>query len=266
MNCQKISAFITKWMLEKLEISKQKGFITGISGGIDSAVTSSLAVLTKKPVILLNMPIFQPKNQFDRAEEQIKLLKQNNNNIESYTINLTETYKELKSTLPTSAQEELALVNTRARLRMTSLYAFANSYNYLVCGTGNKIEDFGIGFFTKYGDGAVDISPIADLMKSEVYKLAEYLTVPESILNAAPTDGLWENDRTDEDQIGASYDELEWAMNFCKGNEHLINTKQLTNLSPRQKQVLDIYLTRHFSSKHKMEMPPVCLIPEKERK
>ncbi|HKL22509.1 MAG TPA: NAD(+) synthase, partial [Tichowtungia sp.] len=147
---------------------------------------------------------------------------------------------------------EMSLVNTRARLRMTTLYYFAALHRYLVVGTGNKIEDFGVGFFTKYGDGGVDLSPIADLVKTEVYALGETLEIIESIMKAPPTDGLWGDDRTDEDQIGASYPELEWAMAF-DGDE--------TTLNARRKTVLEIYRRYNKANRHKMEPIPVCTIP-----
>ena len=146
-----------------------------------------------------------------------------------------------------------SLVNTRARLRMTTLYYFAQLHNYLVAGTGNKVEDFGIGFYTKYGDGGVDLSPIADLMKTEVFTIGKALGICQSILDAPPTDGLWNDDRTDEDQIGATYPELEWAMTF-EGNER--------NLSNRQKKVLTIYRNFHQANQHKMIPIPVCKIPK----
>ncbi|MDX5428596.1 MAG: NAD(+) synthase, partial [Bacteroidota bacterium] len=149
-----------------------------------------------------------------------------------------------------------SLVNARARLRMTTLYYFAQLYGYLVAGTGNKVEDFGVGFFTKYGDGGVDLSPIADLMKTEVYQLGKAMNVPESIISAKPTDGLWGDDRSDEDQIGASYPELEWAMKAqAKG-------KTVSDFSGREKEVFEIFERMHRANKHKMVPIPVCEIPE----
>jgi NAD+ synthase len=151
-----------------------------------------------------------------------------------------------------SVENQLAMANTRSRLRMTALYAIAQSENCLVAGTGNKIEDFGIGFFTKYGDGGVDLSPIADLLKSEVFSLAKELQIVQSIQNASPTDGLWGDQRTDEDQIGASYPELEWAMEF-NGDEKTLNK--------RQQSVLEIYRRLNRINQHKMISIPVCEIP-----
>jgi len=147
------------------------------------------------------------------------------------------------------------MANTRARLRMTTLYAYAGHHKLLVAGTGNKIEDFGIGFYTKYGDGGVDVSPIADLMKSQVYALAESVGVTHTILKARPTDGLFADGRTDEDQIGASYDELEWAMLYIENKETFV-------LNDRQKLVMEIYQSRNKANKHKMDPIPVCLIPK----
>lgn len=261
MNYEKVNLHIVEWLRKQITETKQKGFVVGVSGGIDSAVVSTLCAKSGFPVIVLNMPIHQIKEQFDRAEKHINWLKDNFNNVSSFTTDLTLVYENLCSTFPLIAKEELALANTRSRLRMLTLYSFANSNNYLVCGTGNKIEDFAIGFFTKYGDGGVDISPIGDLMKSEVYALGKFLGVDKSILEAAPTDGLWEVDRTDEEQIGASYDELEWAMLFMedKNPKTFVPVKNMS-LSERQKEVLNIYITRHLANRHKMEMPEVCFV------
>jgi NAD+ synthase len=182
-------------------------------------------------------------------------LKKNFSNVSSYEVELTETFKSMSSVLPTEIQDWLTMANTRSRIRMTTLYAFACNKKMLVAGTGNKVEDFGIGFFTKYGDGGVDLSPIADLMKSEVYALARTLGITESILQAKPTDGLFADGRSDEDQIGASYDELEWAMNY-------IENKSTAALSEREKHVMDTYIHMNKSNQHKMNPIPVCEIPK----
>ena len=172
----------------------------------------------------------------------------------STELNLTTVYDGFISQLPNNENtHELALVNTRARLRMTTLYYFAQANNSLVLGTGNKVEDFGIGFFTKYGDGGVDVSPIADLLKSEVYALGKELGINNNILIAAPTDGLWGNDKTDEDQIGATYPELEWAMQF-DGDKNTLNK--------REREVLKIYTQLNRANQHKMNAIPVCIIPK----
>lgn len=253
MNSSLVIEHIVKWILNYSKQSNTDGFVLGISGGIDSAVTSTLAAKTGLKVLCLEMPIYQEKKQVNRAKKHIKWLTKNFNNVSSLEFELTEVFKKFKSKLNDECNE-LALANTRSRLRMTTLYYFAQHFNLLVLGTGNKVEDFGIGFFTKYGDGGVDLSPIADLLKSEVKELAKHMQIQSDIIDAPPTDGLWDNNRTDEDQIGASYNELEWAMNF-KGNSK--------SLSKRQKKVLEIFKTFNVKNQHKMNPIPVCAIPKK---
>ena len=257
MNSENIKNYIVSWLKDRVAESGTSGYVVGVSGGIDSALTSTLAALTDKPVFLLNMPINQSPDQFDRSNEHIKWLVQNYDNVKSLVIDLTDPFNSIVNSLDHCDISELGLVNAAARLRMMTLYAIANTHNMLVCGTGNKIEDYGIGFFTKYGDGGVDVSPIGDLMKSEVYTLCNFLGVPQSIQNAVPTDGLWGDDRSDEDQIGASYDELEWALNYYDEFGFLCD-----NLTQRQLEVLTIYEKRHNNTKHKMMLPPVCLLPK----
>ncbi len=246
--------FIVDWLNRYTDKAGIKGFVIGISGGIDSAVTSTLCAKTGKNIIVLNMPILQPPSQFDRSNEHITWLKEHFTSIEGYTVDLTNTFLQMSKDLPEKIQDQLTMANTRARLRMTTLYAFAGHNGYLVAGTGNKIEDFGVGFFTKYGDGGVDISPIADLTKTEVFELAKELGIVESIQKAKPTDGLWDDDRSDEDQMGATYPELEWAMAYLENSEE----RELTN---REKVVLEIYTKRHNANLHKMEAIPVCKLP-----
>ena len=168
----------------------------------------------------LEMPIHQNKKQISNSSIQINWLKSNFSNVTSSEVNLSDVFDKFIDVTPDESNEliNLALANTRARLRMLTLYYFSTVSRYIVTGTGNKVEDFAIGFFTKYGDGGVDISPIADLLKSEVFKLASHLNLPEEILSAIPTDGLWNDNRSDEDQIGASYNEIEWAMNQKSNN------------------------------------------------
>jgi NAD+ synthase len=250
----RLGDYIAQWLLGYCEKSNVSGYVIGISGGIDSAVTSTLCAKTGKKTILVNLPIKQSESEFNRATEHITNLKSRFKNVESIEVNLTETFEVISKYLPFEASSNsLAMANTRSRLRMTTLYAIAQGNNCLVAGTGNKIEDFGIGFYTKYGDGGVDVSPIADLLKSEVFQLGKVLQVVQSIQNAAPTDGLWGDKRTDEDQIGATYPELEWAMNFS-GNENELTT--------RKKEVLAIYRRLNFANQHKMQPIPVCIIPE----
>jgi len=256
MQAQAIIKHISQWMQNYAKTAKSTGFVVGVSGGIDSAVTSTLTAKTGLPVLCVEMPIHQATDQVSRAQEHIAWLKKNYPNVSSVNVELTTIFENFIDAVPTvngSENHLRSLVNTRARLRMTTLYYFAQLYNYLVAGTGNKVEDFGIGFYTKYGDGGVDLSPIADLMKTEVFALGKTLGVCQSILDAPPTDGLWNDDRTDEDQIGATYPELEWAMTF-EGEEK--------NLSFRQKEVLTIYRSLNQANKHKMIPIPVCKIPK----
>ena len=187
--------------------------VVGVSGGIDSAVTSTLCAKTGLRTLVINMPIHQNDSEYNLSNQHMMWLRSNWDNVESHIINLSKTFDVLKNELSKKEVSDIAMVNTRARIRMATLYSLAGSNNGIVVGTGNKVEDFGVGFFTKYGDGGVDISPIADMYKSEVYLLAESLGIIQEIQEAAPTDGLWSDGRTDEDQIGATYDELEWAMN-----------------------------------------------------
>lgn len=260
MQKKEVIEYIVSWLKDYCEASGTKGFVIGISGGVDSALTSTLCAKTGKDVIVISLPIKQRNTELTRATEHIEWLKKNFSNVTSHELDLTAAFEQIEKTYPTNIQDWLTMANTRSRLRMTTLYAFACNNKMLVTGTGNKIEDFGVGFFTKYGDGGVDISPIADLMKSEVYSLANELGVVSSILKAAPTDGLWADGRTDEDQIGATYNELEWAMNF------LNNPQEFSKLNDREKKVLDIYERMHKASLHKMHPIPVCVIPERLKK
>lgn len=255
MSHQKIADHIVNWLREYSDTSKTGGFVVGISGGIDSAVTSTLCAMTGKRLVVLNMPIRQFKAEHDRSAEHIAWLLKKFKNVEAHTIDLSPVLESIESVFPDNIQEFMVMANTRARLRMTTLYAFATRFGLLVAGTGNKVEDFGVGFYTKYGDGGVDISPIADLYKSEVYNLGSHLAVVSSILKAAPTDGLFADGRTDEDQIGATYPELEWAMEYKERKDNYA-------LNSRQKQVMDIYEKRNRANLHKMNPIPVCLVPK----
>ena len=260
MNTEKVVDHIVSWLKEYAVNAKVNGFVIGISGGIDSAVTSTLCAETGFPVLCVEMPIHQAPNQVSRGREHITYLKNTFEKVTSIEVNLTTTFDNFKNAAPIVENEAtvaMSLANTRARLRMTTLYYLAGLHGYLVAGTGNKVEDFGVGFFTKYGDGGVDLSPIADLMKSDVYKIAAFLNVPTSIQVAQPTDGLFGDSRTDEDQIGASYDELEWAMK----QDELGKTE--TDFNNREKVVFKIYKQRNNANKHKMAPIPVCLIPQK---
>ncbi len=254
MQSNNVTQHITAWLKDYLLSTKLSGFVIGISGGIDSAVVSTLCAETGHNTILVNLPIRQTKSEFSRAKEHIKDLRERYANVSEIEVDLTKTFSSFEAIMPFDTDDQhLAMANARARLRMTTLYAIAQANLSLVVGTGNKIEDFGIGFFTKYGDGGVDISPIADLMKTQVWELAKHLNIVQSIQQAKPTDGLFEDGRSDEDQIGASYPELEWAMQF-NGN--------IETLNDRQKEILRIYIRLNTINKHKMEPIPICKIPE----
>ncbi|NUY81711.1 NAD(+) synthase [Flavobacterium sp. MAH-1] len=250
--------FIVDWLKAYAQNAKVNGFVVGISGGIDSAVTSSLCAKTGMKTLCVEMPIHQPPHHVTRAQEHIAQLKQKYPNVDDARADLTPVFESLKTAVPTSQNEHalfLTLANTRARLRMTTLYYYAGLNGLLVAGTGNKVEDFGVGFFTKYGDGGVDLSPIADLMKSDVYALAAYMGVPDSILVAPPTDGLFVDDRSDEDQLGASYDELEWAMLESEKG------RAADDFTGREKEAFEIYARLNRANRHKMLPIPVCEIP-----
>lgn len=259
MNTEKVAEYIVNWLDTYVKNAKLNGFVVGVSGGIDSAVTSTLCAKTGMPTLCLEMPIHQAESQVNRAKEHIDWLQKNYANVSRITVNLTPVFDSLIAALPKVDNEEsrfMSLANTRARLRMTTLYYFAALHGYLVAGTGNKVEDFGVGFYTKYGDGGVDLSPIADLMKSEVYAIAKHYGVNQAIIKAAPTDGLWGDDRTDEDQIGASYDELEWAMTMQEQG------KKTEDFTGREQTVFAIYMRLNTINQHKMQPIPVCEIPK----
>lgn len=254
---EKINQYIVEWLIDYAINAKVKGFVVGISGGIDSALVSTLCAQTGLPTLCVEMPIHQAESHVNRANEHITQLKERFPNVTNERTDLTPIFESFKTQVPTSDNEallNLSLANTRARLRMTTLYYFAGIHSLLVVGTGNKVEDFGVGFFTKYGDGGVDISPIGDLMKSEVHQLSTYLEVPASILNAKPTDGLFGDDRSDEDQIGANYDELEWAMHQDKSG------KTAADFVGREGEVFKIYKRLNTINQHKMNPIPICEI------
>jgi len=255
MKTGQVIEHIIHWLAHYCDKAKLRGFVVGVSGGVDSAVTSTLCARTGKTTLLLNMPIYQAARQIDLSRSHIQWIEARFKNAEGVHVDLTSAFQSIEQTLPGAIQDGLTMANSRSRLRMMTLYAFATHHRLLVAGTGNRVEDFGVGFYTKYGDGGVDLSPIADLMKSEVYTLGRALGIIDDILQAPPTDGLWEDNRTDEGQIGASYPELEWAMRFTEenGDENALNT--------RQKTVLAIYRGFNQANRHKMEAIPVCWIP-----
>jgi len=258
MQTEKVVDFIVNWLKDYATNAGVNGFVVGVSGGIDSAVTSTLCAKTGLNVLCVEMPIHQAESHVTRAQEHIAQLKSKHDNVNNTRTDLTPVFEEFKTEVffdGDQATIDMALANTRARLRMTTLYYYAGLYKLLVAGTGNKVEDFGVGFYTKYGDGGVDLSPIADLVKSQVYKIGKYLNVPESIMKAAPSDGLFGDTRSDEDQIGASYPELEWAMKMNNDG------KTSEDFSGREKEVFKIYKRFNKANKHKMIPIPICEIP-----
>jgi len=251
MNSKLTTKYIIKWIKNYCSQNSIKSLVIGVSGGIDSALTSTLCAETNIPTIVVSMPIHQNKKQLKLATNHIDWLTERYPNIKYLNINLSSVFDIFKSTIPNEFKGELALSNSKARLRMVTLYQIASSKNGIVVGTGNKIEDFCIGFFTKYGDGGVDISPIGDLLKSDVYNLAEHLEIIKEIQIAEPTDGLWGDSRTDHDQIGATYEEIEWAM-------HNLNR---IDLNKKEKALIQLYKKHNEKNSHKMKSIPVCLIP-----
>ena len=223
---------IVTWIKDYAETNNIQSLVVGVSGGIDSAVVSTLCAETKLPTFPLGMPIHQDHEQESLSDSHLDKLKDRYDNVKTLKFDLTRTFETFKKTLNEYSHDELALANTRSRLRMVTLYQIAGKYNGIVVGTGNKVEDYGVGFYTKYGDGGVDIAPIADLYKTEVRELGGHLGVADGIIDAIPTDGLWDDKRTDEDQLGVSYALLEEAMEtgtgpgvdtlyrFNKANQH----------------------------------------------
>ena len=244
MDVSKKALFISNWIKDYVNSmpKKAKSLVIGVSGGIDSSVSSTLSAMTGLRTIVLSMPIKQKAEQHDLSQKHKEWLKNKFSNVEGYTLELDDVFKSFENTL-SKFENEHGMANSRARLRMTTLYQVAAANSGIVVGTGNKVEDFGVGFYTKYGDGGVDISPIADCNKTEVWELGKELGILDEIINAAPTDGLWDDGRTDEGQLGLSYQELEEAMENP-------NSKNRSKYSEIRKMNL-----------HKMEAIPVCKIP-----
>ncbi len=238
--------FISNWIKDYVEKmpSKAQSLIIGISGGIDSSVSSTLSAMTGIKTIVLSMPIKQKSSQHDLSLKHQEWLVKNFDNVEAHTLNLDKLFETFEGTL-SNFDSELGMANSRARIRMTTLYQVAAANKGIVVGTGNKVEDFGVGFYTKYGDGGVDISPIADCNKSEVWEIGKSINILQEIIEAAPTDGLWDDGRTDEGQLGLKYEELEEAMN----NVNSINREKYEKIRKM--------------NLHKMEPIPVCKIPNK---
>lgn len=262
MQTEKIITHIVNWLKDYAEKARVNGYIIGVSGGVDSGVVSTLCAMTGLKVLALEMPIRQKEDQVNRALEHIEFLEKKFPNVKGKSVNLNEPFEALHKTFEVNdyefPNEKLAFANTRARLRMLTLYYYGQINGLLVCGTGNRVEDFGIGFYTKYGDGGVDVSPIADLYKTEVYELARFLDLPESIKNAIPTDGLWDTERTDEQQIGATYPELEKIQKEW-------DTKTEADYSGRDLEVFRIFSRMNKAAQHKIQPIPVCKISDEWR-
>ena len=243
MNTTDKIKYISKWIKTYANSNNFNSLVIGISGGIDSAVTSTLSAKTGLKTIVANMPILDHKTTNDRGLSHISWLKKNFENVKDLKIDLSVVFENFKTAL-NSNNSEHGYANSQARIRMTTLYQIAASNNGIVVGTGNKVEDFGIGFYTKYGDGGVDISPIADCLKTEIWDIGKELMINKDIIDAAPTDGLWTDGRSDEEQVGLSYPEIEEAM---------LNE----NSSNRNK-----YLKIRKNNVHKMNPIPVCILPK----
>ncbi len=245
MEVSKKVIYIKDWILDYVNSmpTKASSLVIGISGGIDSSVSSTLSAMTGLKTIAISMPIKQKTIQHDLSLKHQEWLKKNFKNVSGFTIELDDLFNSFEKTL-SKFNNEHGMANSRARLRMSTLYQVAAANNGIVVGTGNKVEDFGVGFYTKYGDGGVDMSPIADCNKTEVWELGKELNILKEIIEAPPTDGLWDDGRTDEGQLGLSYKELEEAMD----NEKSINR--------------DKYIKIRNANLHKMNPIPVCKIPK----
>ena len=243
MNTAEKINFISNWILEYSNKNNFSSLVIGISGGIDSAVTSTLSARTNLQTHVVTMPILDHQTLNNRGNNHVDWLKKNFKNITHHHIDLSKVFGEFQDKLGSNNSEH-GYANSQARLRMTTLYQIAASNNGIVVGTGNKVEDFGIGFYTKYGDGGVDISPIADCLKTEVWDMGKELGINQEIIEADPTDGLWTDGRTDEQQVGLSYEEIEEAML----NEQSSNRNR--------------YMEIRSKNVHKMEPIPVCILPK----
>ena len=216
-NYEELKERIVKWIKDYADENKIQSLVVGVSGGIDSAVVSTLCAETGLPTFPLGMPIHQDSDQESLSDIHLAWLEKKYKNVKTLKFNLTKVFEKFKEALQEYSHDDLSLANSRSRIRMITLYQIAGKYNGIVVCTGNKVEDYGVGFYTKYGDGGVDIAPIADIYKTEVWELGRHLGVNEKIIEASPTDGLWDDKRTDEDQLGASYAQLEEAMEYRTG-------------------------------------------------
>ena len=244
---------ITRWIKSYATKNKIDTLVVGVSGGIDSAVVSTLCARTGLYTIAVSMPIRQSEHTHDLSMRHGEWLKDNFELVDHYVIDLTPTFEQFEHATRVFS-DELAYANSRARLRMATLYQLAQANNGIVVGTGNRVEDFGVGFYTKYGDGGVDISPIGDCMKTEVWAMGRELGVLSEIIDAAPTDGLWADGRTDEDQLGMTYADLETAMHIDEGRIQCNDKSSNSNLKR--------YREIRARNLHKMQPIPVCQIPK----
>ena len=245
MDVSQKASFISNWIKDYANNmpKKAKSLVIGVSGGIDSSVSSTLSAMTGLRTIVLSMPIKQKAEQHDLSQKHKDWLKNKFSNVEGYTLELDDVFKSFENTL-SKFENEHGMANSRARLRMTTLYQVAAANSGIVVGTGNKVEDFGVGFYTKYGDGGVDISPIADCKKTDVWSIGKSLGVIDDIIKAAPTDGLWDDSRNDESQLGLSYEEIEDAMENSS-SKHFKKYQEIRE-----------------PNLHKMKPIPVCILPK----
>jgi len=248
-----LSEEIQNWITNYVNNYNIKTLVIGVSGGIDSAVVSTLCAKTGIPTIAVGMPLNSKPENTRLSNLQLDFLSKLN--VKTFEYDLTKTFNSFEGLMSEFFNSDLSIANSKSRMRMMTLYHIATTVKGIVVGTGNKVEDFGVGFYTKYGDGGVDISPIADLYKTEVRELGRYLGVPQEIINATPTDGLWDDDRNDEEQIGATYEELEWVM------EYGISKQSYTD---KEFRVLQIYQNFNEKNKHKMVPIPIFDLKKNE--
>ena len=248
-----LSEEIQNWITNYVNNHNIKTLVIGVSGGIDSAVVSTLCAKTGIPTIAVGMPLNSKPENTRLSNLQLDFLSKLN--VKTFEYDLTKTFNSFEGLMPEFFNSDLSIANSKSRMRMMTLYHIATNVKGIVVGTGNKVEEFGVGFYTKYGDGGVDISPIADLYKTEVRELGRYLGVPQDIINATPTDGLWDDDRNDEEQIGATYEELEWVMEY--GINKQVYTKKEFN-------ILEIYQNFNNKNNHKMIQIPIFDLKENE--
>jgi NAD+ synthase len=251
---ENLSVKIQNWIINYVETYNIKTLVIGVSGGIDSAVVSTLCALTNIPTITVGIPLNSKLENTNLSKLQLDYLSKYSN-VKTFEYDLTKTFNSFETLMSDNFSSDLANANSKSRMRMVTLYHIATNTNGIVVGTGNKVEDFGVGFYTKYGDGGVDISPIADLYKTEVRELGRHLGVPIEIINATPTDGLWDDDRNDESQIGATYEELEWFM------EYGINKPSYTG---KEHNISNVY--QHLNNKNKHKMVPIPIFDLIENK